>query len=76
MVPPSSIPFLEDKRRDSAPQDKVNIDEKPNSMTEMDGGEDFPDGGLRAWLVGFGTVCSTFVTFGYVNARGVSSFFA
>ncbi|KAF9063834.1 MFS general substrate transporter [Rhodocollybia butyracea] len=30
-----------------------------------------PDGGLRAWLVVFGALCSTFTTFGYVNAWGV-----
>ncbi|KIY72377.1 MFS general substrate transporter [Cylindrobasidium torrendii FP15055 ss-10] len=32
--------------------------------------EDYPDGGLRAWLVVGGTVASTFSTFGYVNAWG------
>ncbi|KAJ7580900.1 major facilitator superfamily domain-containing protein [Mycena floridula] len=71
MVPPSSITSLEDKRRDSAPEDKLNIDEKLSGVSEIDSGEDFPDGGLRAWLVVFGTVCNTFVTFGYVNAWGV-----
>ncbi|KAH7876449.1 major facilitator superfamily domain-containing protein [Lentinula edodes] len=30
-----------------------------------------PDGGLQAWLVVFGAMCSTFTTFGYVNAWGV-----
>ncbi|KIM86442.1 hypothetical protein PILCRDRAFT_326420 [Piloderma croceum F 1598] len=32
--------------------------------------DEYPDGGLRAWLVVFGTVCDTFSTFGYVNAWG------
>ncbi|KAG7442510.1 MFS general substrate transporter [Guyanagaster necrorhizus] len=32
---------------------------------------DFPDGGLKAWLVAFGGMCCTFTTFGYVNAWGV-----
>ncbi|KAF5367908.1 hypothetical protein D9757_011252 [Collybiopsis confluens] len=31
-----------------------------------------PDGGLRAWLVVVGAMASTFTTFGYVNAWGVS----
>ncbi|KAF8065357.1 major facilitator superfamily domain-containing protein [Lyophyllum atratum] len=31
----------------------------------------FPDGGLRAWLVVCGTACTTFSTFGFVNAWGV-----
>ncbi|KAJ8083484.1 hypothetical protein PM082_009358 [Marasmius tenuissimus] len=30
-----------------------------------------PDGGLRAWLVVFGAFCSSFTTFGYINAWGV-----
>ncbi|KAK0191342.1 major facilitator superfamily domain-containing protein [Armillaria mellea] len=32
---------------------------------------DFPDGGLRAWLVVGGIMCSSFSTFGFVNAWGV-----
>ncbi|KAJ4466245.1 major facilitator superfamily domain-containing protein [Lentinula aciculospora] len=32
---------------------------------------DFPDGGLRAWLVVLGTFFSAFASFGYVNAWGV-----
>ncbi|RDB22890.1 Riboflavin transporter MCH5 [Hypsizygus marmoreus] len=31
----------------------------------------FPDGGLRAWLVVCGAVCTAFSTFGFVNAWGV-----
>jgi hypothetical protein len=33
--------------------------------------EDFPDGGLTAWLVVFGGFCALFVTFGLVNVIGV-----
>ncbi|ESK88182.1 hypothetical protein Moror_5534, partial [Moniliophthora roreri MCA 2997] len=33
---------------------------------------DYPDGGLRAWLVVLGAACSTLVSFGYVNSWGVS----
>ncbi|KAJ7231881.1 major facilitator superfamily domain-containing protein [Mycena haematopus] len=32
---------------------------------------EFPDGGLRAWLVVVGTMTSSMSTFGYVNAWGV-----
>ncbi|KAJ7104537.1 major facilitator superfamily domain-containing protein [Mycena crocata] len=32
---------------------------------------EYPDGGLRAWLIVFGGACTTFSTFGYVNAWGV-----
>ncbi|KAJ7496845.1 major facilitator superfamily domain-containing protein [Mycena latifolia] len=32
---------------------------------------EFPDGGARAWLVVLGGACTTFSTFGYVNAWGV-----
>ncbi|TFK95900.1 MFS general substrate transporter [Pterulicium gracile] len=40
-------------------------------MVKQSGPDDFPDGGLRAWLVVLGTVCGTFVTFGYFAAWGV-----
>lgn len=40
-------------------------------ITTMMGSSDFPDGGLKAWLVVFGGMCCTFTTFGYVNAWGV-----
>ncbi|EJU01494.1 MFS general substrate transporter [Dacryopinax primogenitus] len=33
--------------------------------------DEFPDGGLRAWLVVVGGVCITFASFGFVNAWGV-----
>ncbi|KXN87188.1 ATP-dependent RNA helicase eIF4A [Leucoagaricus sp. SymC.cos] len=33
--------------------------------------DDYPDGGLRAWLIVLGTMCCTFSTFGFVNTWGV-----
>jgi len=33
--------------------------------------EDYPEGGLQAWLVVLGTVCIAFSTFGFVNAWGI-----
>ncbi|KAF8177232.1 MFS general substrate transporter [Pholiota molesta] len=35
------------------------------------GDDDFPDGGLRAWLIVCGAMCNTFSTFGYVNSWGI-----
>ncbi|KUI56393.1 Riboflavin transporter MCH5 [Cytospora mali] len=32
---------------------------------------DFPDGGLQAWLVVFGSWCGLFCTFGFINCIGV-----
>ncbi|KAF7362317.1 MFS domain-containing protein [Mycena venus] len=32
---------------------------------------EYPDGGARAWLIIFGGACTTFSTFGYINAWGV-----
>ncbi|KAG7087561.1 hypothetical protein E1B28_013516 [Marasmius oreades] len=37
----------------------------------QEGNEPPPDGGLRAWMVVFGAFCSSFTTFGYINAWGV-----
>ncbi|KAK0206054.1 major facilitator superfamily domain-containing protein [Desarmillaria ectypa] len=39
--------------------------------SSVDSEEDYPDGGLRAWLVVGGIMCSSFSTFGFVNAWGV-----
>ncbi|ELU44177.1 monocarboxylate permease [Rhizoctonia solani AG-1 IA] len=36
------------------------------------GEDEFPDGGLRAWLVVLGGACVTFGTFGFVNAWGLT----
>ncbi|KIW19544.1 hypothetical protein PV08_00116 [Exophiala spinifera] len=43
-----------------------NADEKPKVVY----GE-FPEGGVRAWLVVLGAYCVSFSTFGYMNAYGV-----
>ncbi|KAJ6519091.1 major facilitator superfamily domain-containing protein [Mycena sanguinolenta] len=45
--------------------DETNVHEGASSEPE------FPDGGLRAWLVVVGTMCGSISTFGYVNAWGV-----
>ncbi|KAG9226495.1 hypothetical protein CCMSSC00406_0005838 [Pleurotus cornucopiae] len=56
----------------SAPLDDTK-EGKPGFETNVVAAEadDFPDGGLRAWLVLSGAMCITFSTFGYVNAWGV-----
>ncbi|KAF8920290.1 MFS general substrate transporter [Mucidula mucida] len=61
---------IDDKTIDSSapgPKSKevVNGDDTQDAF-----GSDYPDGGLRAWLVVVGTMASTFSTFGYVNAWG------
>ncbi|CAN6647683.1 probable transporter Mch4p [Trichomonascus vanleenenianus] len=38
--------------------------------SELDEGEGFPEGGLRAWLVSFGAWCAMTMTFGMVNTAG------
>ncbi|KAF5347930.1 hypothetical protein D9756_010137 [Leucocoprinus leucothites] len=35
------------------------------------GDDDFPDGGLRAWLVVLGAFCNAFATVGYVTSWGI-----
>ncbi|KAG9119730.1 hypothetical protein FRC07_005101, partial [Ceratobasidium sp. 392] len=53
----------------------ANIDIPPDSEKlkneKAAADDDFPDGGLRAWLVVLGGVCVTFGTFGFVNTWGV-----
>ncbi|KAF7315071.1 MFS domain-containing protein [Mycena indigotica] len=43
--------------------DEKNLDDIYN--------EEYPDGGLRAWLIVLGAAFTTFSTFGYVNSWGV-----
>ena len=40
------------------------------STDSNDGDEDFPEGGLRAWLGVFGSFCAMFMVFGIVNSTG------
>ncbi|KAK0490501.1 major facilitator superfamily domain-containing protein [Armillaria novae-zelandiae] len=67
---------LSDKLLDTAIQTSDNTPEEKSKTEENDGpsndvGGDYPDGGLRAWLVIAGTMCSMFSTFGFINAWGV-----
>ncbi|TCD70263.1 hypothetical protein EIP91_004164 [Steccherinum ochraceum] len=54
---------------------KASDGEKAYSMSDAvsasSGEEDYPDGGLRAWMIVFGCTCGAFATFGYLNAWGV-----
>ncbi|PBK73137.1 MFS general substrate transporter [Armillaria solidipes] len=52
------------------PAEKIKTEGNDGLSTGIQEG-DFPDGGLRAWLVIVGTMCSTFSTFGLINAWGV-----
>ncbi|KAJ3970381.1 major facilitator superfamily domain-containing protein [Lentinula raphanica] len=52
------------------PADDDEVDHQPDDANSGQSVE-FPDGGLRAWLVVLGTFFSAFASFGYVNAWGV-----
>ncbi|CCO28592.1 Riboflavin transporter MCH5 [Rhizoctonia solani AG-1 IB] len=51
---------------DLGPEQRL-LEEKPEEPAK----DEFPDGGLRAWMVVIGSMCVTFGTFGFVNAWGV-----
>lgn len=55
-----------------APSGTVDAEESANNRTSdsSDDDEDFPEGGLRAWLVVFGSFCTMFMVFGIVNSTG------
>ena len=55
-----------------APSGTVDAEESANNRTSdsSDDDEDFPEGGLRAWLVVFGSFCTMFMVFGIVNSSG------
>lgn len=55
----------------------IDASEKAEKLDSLPSGsgfidhDDYPDGGMRAWLIVLGTMCCTFSTFGFVNAWGV-----
>lgn len=49
-------------------KDKTEDSDPVEASTDL---EEFPDGGIRAWLIVGGTMCSAFATVGFVNAWGV-----
>ena len=55
-----------------APSKTVDADKSTSNRTtdSSDDDEDFPEGGLRAWLVVFGSFCAMFMVFGIVNSTG------
>lgn len=52
-----------------APSSSLNS--SPDLVHKLHAQDDFPDGGLRAWLVVLGSSCAAFSTFGHVNSFGV-----
>ncbi|OBZ65726.1 Riboflavin transporter MCH5 [Grifola frondosa] len=68
---PREIEANEDHRGKSKEEDK----EVDNAVAPVEPfilpADQFPDGGLRAWLVVLGAACGTCGTFGFVNAWGV-----
>ncbi|KAI0050889.1 MFS general substrate transporter [Auriscalpium vulgare] len=61
---PSELDAYLEKKCDVAAEDAV-----PEAVP-LHCEDDFPDGGLQAWLVVVGAMCVTFSTFGYVNTWG------
>ncbi|KAF8147570.1 MFS general substrate transporter [Crassisporium funariophilum] len=55
----------------SISKEKYEGDTVIEEIREGESEEDFPDGGLRAWLIVCGAMCNTFSTFGYVNSWGI-----
>ena len=57
-----------------APSVTIDIEEPANNRTRTsdrsDDDEDFPEGGLQAWLGVFGSFCAMFMVFGIVNSTG------
>ena len=55
-----------------APSSTVDAEKSANNRASdsSDDDEDFPEGGLRAWLVVFGSFCAMFMVFGIVNSTG------
>ncbi|KAI0797521.1 MFS general substrate transporter [Abortiporus biennis] len=64
----------EDRKSSTNEKEKDQVELKESATVDnvkQVGVDDYPDGGLRAWLVVFGAASGTFATFGYVNAWGV-----
>ena len=55
-----------------APSLTKDLEESTNNRTTNTShdDEDFPEGGLRAWLGVFGSFCAMFMVFGIVNSTG------
>ncbi|KAJ3512139.1 hypothetical protein NLJ89_g3699 [Agrocybe chaxingu] len=51
--------------------DKEKYDVVEVAVSPVQGDGEFPDGGLKAWLIVCGAMCNTFATFGYVNSWGI-----
>ncbi|KZT55000.1 MFS general substrate transporter [Calocera cornea HHB12733] len=71
--PPPACPRI---RRNKEGEIVEDLDERVypgegDEAIKRDETDDFPDGGLRAWLIVVGGVCITFASFGFVNAWGV-----
>ncbi|KAJ7655737.1 major facilitator superfamily domain-containing protein [Mycena polygramma] len=65
-------PVEDDQTRRNSLEESEKTGKTENDITTTDiWAEEYPDGGARAWLVVFGAACTTFSTFGYVNAWGV-----
>ncbi|KAL9715553.1 hypothetical protein Ac2012v2_002213 [Leucoagaricus gongylophorus] len=57
--------------KDSKHEERSSQEESQNEVVGERVTEQFPDGGLRAWVVVIGAACSSYATFGFVNSWGV-----
>ncbi|GJJ12281.1 hypothetical protein Clacol_006522 [Clathrus columnatus] len=55
---------------DNEKKDSIDVAQAP-SRSDI---QDYPDGGLSAWLTVVGGVCITTATFGFVNSYGLDWF--
>ncbi|KAJ6593388.1 major facilitator superfamily domain-containing protein [Mycena capillaripes] len=69
--PPAVVEPAEDLTVTSEESEKAEKTENDITLPLDIWSAEYPDGGTRAWLVVFGGACTTFSTFGYVNAWGV-----
>ncbi|KZV82065.1 MFS general substrate transporter [Exidia glandulosa HHB12029] len=77
IVQPEPVPEKDDSERDYEKRDdadeQVASEESDDRQTAEPaaGVDDYPEGGLKAWLVVLGAACVTCATFGFINSWGV-----
>lgn len=60
---------LESKQQNESNSNAPNVAEAESKPQQAP--PNFPEGGLKAWLVVFGCWCTSFTSFGYINSFGV-----
>jgi hypothetical protein len=60
------LPLGADTRKESMSRSSLEAGVSPEPKAE----DEFPEGGVRGWLVAFGASLALFASFGYANAFG------